>query len=177
MRTHGIQCDTRIFLPFFKIQLEMNIRMRDGLCHYSGAYVIESHVPDKSSFPSAESDTNRAGYIPHGDIGETEVFYACLSCADLNGTAIGFIDQAVGNGDVLALASAKTKNSPAGAEGTISDGHKFITAKKGTGIILTEYITVDHVYVFTTVEVKAIVVLVDAVVDVDAVYVNMFTLE
>src|SRR5262249_17936022 len=78
--------------------------------------------------------------------------------------------------DVLALAVAKTEDRPARAEGAIGDGDESIAPEQSAGIVLTDDVAIDDVDVLIAVDMKTVVVEVDAVMDANAVqlYVTAF---
>src|SRR5436853_1767096 len=132
----------------------MNIGMIHRLCHYRGLYRVEHNIADKRLGSvgcvvvcivirwSAETYPYWPGNISHDDIGKTEILYVGPSSADLDRTTVRFIDQTIGDSDVLRFTSAETKDRPPCAEAAISDRHKFVAAKQSTGIILALYVTI-----------------------------------
>jgi hypothetical protein len=105
-----------------------------------GPDAIEYYVPEKGFWKvltvrvvvvrlATETNPYRTRNIPHDDIGEGKILNACSSCADLDGTAIGIIDQAIGNGDVLRFTTTKPEYRPTRAETAVGDGYKLITAE------------------------------------------------
>jgi hypothetical protein len=112
-----------------------------GQGYYRGANAVEYDIPDEWFFGrlgigwtvvialSAETYTDGAGNILHNNIREREIFDACPSCADLDGAAIGVVNKAIRDGDILGGAATKTKNRPARTERAIGYGYEFIAAK------------------------------------------------
>src|SRR5687767_4677827 len=96
------------------------------------------------------------------------------ACADLNWTTIGIVDQAIGNGNILRSSTAKPENRPACTETTIVDCHIFIAAKQSAGIILALHIAIGDMHIFTIVEMKSVVIPVDAIINTNAIYINLF---
>src|SRR4051812_45702456 len=55
---------------------------------------------------------------------------------DLDGAAERFVDDAIGDGDVLRATAAEPEDRPACAEFTIGDGNILATAEQSAGIVL-----------------------------------------
>ena len=164
----------------------MNIGMWHRQGHYGSAYMAENNIPYKGFRRSgiiggiirrsAEANTYGACYIAHNDIGKSKVLDSGPACADLDGASIGFIDQAIRNGDILWLTSAKAEDRPSRAETAIGDGHKFVAAKQCTSIILALDVTIDDVDILATAEMKPIIIFVDPVVYSDPIYMYLLAL-
>jgi hypothetical protein len=69
----------------------------------------------------------------------------------------------------LCFAAAKPEYRPPGTETAVVYSYKLIAAKKSAGIVLALYIAIRYVHILAVVKMKAIVVLVYAVVYSDAV--------
>src|SRR5687768_188084 len=95
------------------------------------------------------------------------------ACTDLDGTTIGIVDQAIGYGNILRSTTAKPENRPARTETAIIDRYKFIAAKQSTGIILALNIAIGDMHIFTIVEMKSVVVPVHAIINTDAIDINL----
>ena len=82
----------------------------------------------------------------------------------LDWAPIRFVDQTIGNGDVLGLASSKSEYRPAGAERGIRNSNVLATTEESAGIVLTFDGAVADVNVLRADEVKAVVVAIHAIV-------------
>ena len=95
----------------------------------------------------------------------------------LDGAAVGLIDDAVGDRDVLRIAAAEAEHRPARAEGAVGHRHELATAEQRAGVVLRLHVAVADVDILAADEVEAVVVAVDAVVDVDAVDPHVIALD
>ena len=77
-----------------------------------------------------ESDGNRASDVAHDQVRERDVLQARAGAdADLDGAAVGVVDDAVGDRDVFTFAVAEAEDRPTGAEGRIGDSDELLLPK------------------------------------------------
>ena len=107
------------------------------------------------------------------EILETRSFIALK----LNGTSEYVIQDTVGDRDIFRYAAAKAENRPSRAEDRARDGNEFATAEHCTGIVLRQNSAVADSYVFRANKMEAIIVAIDAVVDIQAFHMHMLTLD
>jgi len=96
---------------------------------------------------------------------------------ELDGAAVDLVEDAVGDGDVFGYAAAEPEDRPARAEDAVGDGYEFAASEEGAGVVLGKDGAVADGYIFGAYEVEAVVVAVDAVVDVEAVHVDALALD
>ena len=121
----------------------------------------------------AYGDVDRAGDVFEDDVREGYVFVAGAGVAlEFDGAAVDLVEDAVGDGDVFGEASAEAEDGPASAEDAVGDGDEFAASEEGAGVVLRKDDAVVDGDVLGADEVEAVVVAVDAVVDVDGVHVD-----
>ena len=119
-----------------------------------------------------------AGDVFEDEVGEGDVLVARAGVAlEFDGAAVDLVEDAVGDGDVLGKATAEAEDGPAGAEDAVGNGDELATAEESAGVVLREHGAVGDCDVLGADEVEAVVVAVDAVVDVDAVHVDALALD
>ena len=121
---------------------------------------------------------NRASYLIENQIGKGDVFIARTWIAlKLDGASVDLIQHAVGDGDVLGKAAAKTEDGPPGTEDAIADRHELTTAEEGTGIVLRKHDAVTDGQILCADEMEAVVIAIHAAVNIDAVHVHALALD
>ncbi len=96
---------------------------------------------------------------------------------ELERTAVHLVQHAVGNGDVLGDAAAEPEDGPARAERGVRHGHEPAAPEERARVVLGLDVAAGDGDVLTADEVKAVVVAVDAVVDMQAVHVHVLALD
>jgi len=145
-----------------------------------GVHVVCGRLRRRSGGHGARSaraygDVDGAGNVLENDVGEGDVFVTGAGVSlELDGAAVNVVQDAVGDGDVFGEASAEAEDGPAGAEDAVGDGDEFAASEEGAGVILREDDAVVDGDVLGADEVEAVVVAVDAVMDVDGVHVDAF---
>ena len=100
-----------------------------------------------------------------------------FAAADFDGAAEGIVDEAIGDADVLHLATAEAEDRPSRAELAIRHGDELAAAEQRAGIVLTLHVAVGHGDVAGADEVESVVIVVDAIVNANAVEFDEATLD
>src|SRR5581483_5210330 len=109
---------------------------------------------------------------------ERDVFEARPGTAPhFDRAAVGFVDEAIGHGDVLGLAAAETEHRPAGAEGTVRHRDELATAEQRAGVVLALDCAVREMHVLGADEMKAVIVVRDAAVNADSIQLHEHRLD
>jgi len=125
-----------------------------------------------------DADVNGAGDVFEDEVGERHILIPRSWLAvELDGAAVDLVEDAVGDGDVFGYAAAEPEDRPARAEDAVGDGYEFAASEEGAGVVLGKDGAVADGYIFGAYEVEAVVVAVDAVVDVEAVHVDALALD
>ena len=126
----------------------------------------------------ADADVDGAGDVLEDEVGERHILIARSWLAvELDGAAVDFVENAVGDGDVFRYAATEAEDRPARAEDAVGDGYEFAASEEGAGVVLGEDGAVTDGYIFGADEVEAVVVAVDAVPDIEAVHVDTLALD
>src|SRR5260370_23417160 len=108
------------------------------------------------------ADGDRSGDVAHHQIAERDVLDSRPRAeAHLDDAAVGVVDHAVGNRDVLALAAAEPENRPARAERAVCHRDELVAAEQGARVVLAHHVAVHDVDVVAAVNMKSVVVQVD----------------
>src|SRR5262249_30624542 len=94
-----------------------------------------------------------------------------------NRTSVSLGNDAVGNCDVLRVPSAEPEHRPPRAESAIGYRNVAATAEQGARVVLCLHIAVGDVYVLAADEMEAVVVGVDAIVNVDSLHPHVLALD
>src|SRR6266567_908311 len=96
---------------------------------------------------------------------------------ELDRAAVDLVQHAVRHGDVLGFAAAEAEHRPARAERGVRDRDELAAPEQRAGIVLRLDVAVADGDVFGADEMEAVVVAIDAVVDVEAVHVDVLALD
>src|SRR5262249_50183563 len=126
----------------------------------------------------ADADADRSRDVVQDDVGEGHPFEARAGTAvKLEGAAVHLVQYAVRDRDVLGHASPEAEHRPARAERRVGDRHELAAPEQRAGVVLRLDVAVVDRHELAADEVEAVVVAVDAVVDVKAVRVDVLALD
>ena len=121
---------------------------------------------------------NRPGHLLQDEIGKRDILETRSFIAlKLNGHPNTSYRTQLETEIFSAMPPPKRKNRPSRAEDRARDGNEFATAEHCTGIVLRQRSAVADSYVFRANKMEAIIVAIDAVVDIQAFHMHMLTLD
>ena len=131
-----------------------NWRPSETTLAWISSNVIFRRIPSRRGFrrgsvsaaPVAQVDGNRPRDILHHQVGEMKVPHLGFRPElHLDRASVGFIDDAIGNRDVLGVSAAETEDRPARAERAVGHGHEPATAEQRAGVVLRLHVAVADV--------------------------------